>query len=103
MSIRDQIHIMVVDDMSTSRGLIVQALEGMGIRNIHHAADGRDAEAVPAELVRALVQSLHFELVTYRTDRSELLDRWLDLAESVLTDGVPAALDTFVALQELTP
>lgn len=43
MSLKDQIHIMVVDDMSTSRGLIVQALEAMGISNIHHAADGPEA------------------------------------------------------------
>ena len=43
MSIRDQLHIMVVDDMSTSRGLIVQALEGMGIKNVHHAADAQEA------------------------------------------------------------
>ena len=35
MSLKDQIHILVVDDMSTSRGLIVQALEAMGIKNIH--------------------------------------------------------------------
>ena len=43
MSIKDQLHIMVVDDMSTSRGLIVQALESMGIKNVHHAADGHEA------------------------------------------------------------
>ncbi|AXC50707.1 response regulator [Paracoccus suum] len=40
MSTKDQIHILVVDDMSTSRGLIIQALESMGIANVHHAADG---------------------------------------------------------------
>ena len=45
MSIKDQLHVMVVDDMSTSRGLIVQALEAMGIRNVHHAADGQEALA----------------------------------------------------------
>lgn len=45
MSIKDQLHILVVDDMSTSRGLILQALESMGIRNVHHAADGQEALA----------------------------------------------------------
>lgn len=45
MGIKDQLQIMVVDDMSTSRGLIVQALEAMGLKNIHHAADGNEALA----------------------------------------------------------
>ncbi|MEL6170018.1 MAG: response regulator [Pseudomonadota bacterium] len=43
MALRDQLRIMVVDDMSTSRGLIVQALESFGIRNINAAADGPSA------------------------------------------------------------
>ena len=34
---------MVVDDMSTSRGLILQALDGFGIRNVAYAADGQSA------------------------------------------------------------
>ncbi|MDO5643417.1 MAG: response regulator [Paracoccus sp. (in: a-proteobacteria)] len=55
MSLKDQIRILVVDDMSTSRGLIVQALEAMGIKNIQHVASGPEAIAVlgrtPAHLV----------------------------------------------------
>ncbi|WBU61219.1 response regulator [Paracoccus albus] len=43
MSLKDQLHVLVVDDMSTSRGLIVQALEAMGIANIHHVASGPEA------------------------------------------------------------
>ena len=43
MSLKNQIHILVVDDMSTSRGLIVQALEAMGITNIHNVASGPEA------------------------------------------------------------
>lgn len=43
MALRDQIRIMVVDDMSTSRGLITQALEGFGIRNVSTAENGTDA------------------------------------------------------------
>jgi two-component system chemotaxis response regulator CheY len=34
---------MVVDDMSTSRGLILQALDSFGVRNVQHAADGPGA------------------------------------------------------------
>ncbi|MEL6204983.1 MAG: response regulator [Pseudomonadota bacterium] len=43
MALRDKLHVMVVDDMSTSRGLILQALDGFGVRNVQHAADGPSA------------------------------------------------------------
>ena len=55
MSLRDQLRVMVVDDMSTSRGLITQALDAMGIRNVASAADGASAlrliETSPVHLV----------------------------------------------------
>lgn len=55
MALRDQLRVLVVDDMSTSRGLITQALEGLGIRNIATAQDGESAlktlETSPAHLV----------------------------------------------------
>jgi len=43
MALRDQLRIMVVDDMSTSRGLITQALDGFGITNVTSAENGRSA------------------------------------------------------------
>jgi two-component system chemotaxis response regulator CheY len=43
MALRDQLRILVVDDMSTSRGLIMQALDAMGVRNVTSAADGNEA------------------------------------------------------------
>ncbi len=43
MSLREQLRIMVVDDMSTSRGLIAQALDSIGIRNVATTADGKSA------------------------------------------------------------
>lgn len=55
MALRDQIRIMVVDDMSTSRGLIAQALDSFGIRNVTTAENGKQAIQVlaskPAHLV----------------------------------------------------
>jgi two-component system chemotaxis response regulator CheY len=33
MSLKDSLRVMVVDDMSTSRGMLVQALDDLGIRN----------------------------------------------------------------------
>lgn len=43
MALREQLRVMVVDDMSTSRGLLMQALEAMGIRQIGYAVDGPGA------------------------------------------------------------
>lgn len=43
MSLREQLRVMVVDDMSTSRGLITQALDSFGLRNVASTADGPTA------------------------------------------------------------
>lgn len=43
MSLREQLRVMVVDDMSTSRGLITQALDAIGIANYGTAGDGKSA------------------------------------------------------------
>lgn len=43
MSTREKLHVMVVDDMSTSRGLILQALDGFCLRNVQYASDGPSA------------------------------------------------------------
>jgi len=39
MSLRNDLRIMVVDDMSTSRALITQALEELAIRHVSSSAD----------------------------------------------------------------
>lgn len=55
MALRDQLRVMVVDDMSTSRGLIVQSLEAFGIRSVSHAPGGAEAlstlDRAPVHLV----------------------------------------------------
>ncbi|MGC8202558.1 response regulator [Aliiroseovarius sp. PTFE2010] len=43
MALRDQLRVMVVDDMSTSRGLITNALDAYGIQNVASASDGPSA------------------------------------------------------------
>lgn len=45
MALRDKLRVMVVDDMSTSRGLILQALDSFGLRTVRHASDGPTALA----------------------------------------------------------
>ncbi len=63
---------------------------------------GRDAEAVPAEVARALIQSLHFELVTYHTERIDIIDRWLTLADTVLASGINNLWPAITTAEEAT-
>lgn len=55
MSFLDQFKVLIVDDTSTSRMLIRDGLEQLGIKNIIHAADGEQAlkmmMSTPAHLV----------------------------------------------------
>ena len=57
MSLREKLRIMVVDDMATSRSLITQALESLGIRNVATASDGKSAVAALARAPVHLVIS----------------------------------------------
>lgn len=43
MSLKDKIRILVVDDMATSRGLIIQTLETVGVKNFDYCKNGADA------------------------------------------------------------
>lgn len=43
MSLRDQLRVLVVDDMSTSRGLITQGLDALGVSNVGTATNGVEA------------------------------------------------------------
>jgi len=43
MALRDHLKLLVVDDMSTSRGLITQALEDFGIQQVEIAESGAQA------------------------------------------------------------
>lgn len=55
MSLRNSLHLMVVDDMTISRGLVEQALDEIGIRNVQYEKDGAVAlkrlAAAPVHLV----------------------------------------------------
>lgn len=43
MSLKDTIQVMVVDDMSTSRGILMNMLYDLGIKNVSFARDGEEA------------------------------------------------------------
>lgn len=55
MALRDSLQILVVDDMATSRSLIIMALEEIGIKKIDFSVDGKSAlqslSTRPAHLV----------------------------------------------------
>lgn len=55
MSLRDHLKVMVVDDMSVSRGLMQQALDQIGVKNIDFCNSGDEAlkslVGRPAQLV----------------------------------------------------
>ena len=57
MALKDSLRIMVVDDMATSRGLITQALDSIGIANVATASDGKAAIAAIARAPVHLVIS----------------------------------------------
>ncbi|MFI0396099.1 response regulator [Paracoccus jiaweipingae] len=76
MGIKDKLKVMVVDDMSTSRGLLVQSLENMGIsqvRSAGHASEAlgelgqRPAHLVISDLNMPDIDGLQF-LERIRTD-----------------------------------
>ena len=49
MSLKSKLKVMVVDDMSVSRGLLAQCLEEMGLQNLAYEKSGQDAYAKLAE------------------------------------------------------
>ena len=58
MSIADKIRIMVVDDTSVSRALVIDALDQMGVRGVAIAKDG------VAALQALSVQPVHLVIST---------------------------------------
>ncbi len=95
MALRDQIRIMVVDDMSTSRGLITQALESFGIPNVSTADNGNDALA---SLARAPV---HMVISDYNMPGMDGLHLLKNLRTNERTKGVGFILITGRAEQQI--
>ena len=95
MPLRDQIRIMVVDDMSTSRGLITQALDAFGIRNVSTADNGLDA-------LKALASHpVHLVISDYTMPQMDGLQLLHHLRASPKTKGVGFILITGRAEQQI--
>ncbi|SFR43911.1 two-component system, chemotaxis family, response regulator CheY [Yoonia tamlensis] len=59
MSLKDSLRVMIVDDMGVSRGLLVQAIEEMGIWKNQAENDGR------AALAKLIADPVHLVLSDY--------------------------------------
>jgi len=95
MALRDQIRIMVVDDMSTSRGLITQALDSFGIRNVWATADGPSA-------LQSLTQSpVHLVISDYNMPGMDGLHLLHALRQGAQTKGAGFILITGRADREI--
>jgi two-component system chemotaxis response regulator CheY len=86
---------MVVDDMSTSRGLITQALDAFGIRNVSTAENGMDALKTLASRPALLVIS------DYNMPEMDGLQLLHQLRSSPKTKGVGFILITGRAEQQI--
>lgn len=95
MALRDQIRIMVVDDMSTSRGLITQALEGFGVRNITTAENGHNA------LLALAKYPVHLVISDYNMPEMDGLHLLQHLRNTPQTKGVGFVLITGQAQQNI--
>lgn len=95
MALRDQIRIMVVDDMSTSRGLITQALDGLGVRHVSTAEDGADA------LTTLASAPVHLVISDYNMPNMDGLKLLHHLRSGQKTKGVGFILITGRAEQQI--
>ncbi|QLP98689.1 MAG: response regulator [Rhodoblastus sp.] len=60
MSLADKLRVMVVDDTSVSRALIVDALDQMGVRGVSLAKDGKSAlTALMAQPVHLVISDMN--------------------------------------------
>lgn len=95
MSIRDQLRVMVVDDMSTSRGLITQALDAIGIRHVATSENG-------AAALRALEKSpVHLVISDYNMPEMDGLHLLHALRSSPRTQKIGFVLITGRADKEI--
>lgn len=95
MALRDQLRIIVVDDMSTSRGLITNALDSFGIRNVASASDG------PTGLQKIAASPVHLVISDFNMPGMDGLQFLHALRTNGATRGVGFLLITGRADREI--
>jgi len=95
MALRDQLRVLVVDDMSTSRGLITQALDAMGVSHVATAADG------PGALESIAKTPVHLVISDYNMPGMDGLELLENLRQGARTAGVGFLLITGRADKEI--
>lgn len=95
MALRDQLRVMVVDDMSTSRGLITNALDSFGVRNVASASDG------PTALQKMAASPVHLVISDYNMPGMDGLQLLHSLRTNASTRGVGFLLITGRADREI--
>ncbi len=95
MSLKEKLHVLVVDDMSTSRGLIIQALEAIGIVNIDFCADGNTA------FQRLAARPVHLVISDYNMPGANGLQLLAGLRQYKTTQGIGFILITGTADPEV--
>lgn len=115
MALRDSLSILVVDDMSTSRSLIIMALEEIGLKKVDFAKHGRAAlqalAARPAHLVISdynmpemdglhLLQALRSNRATQRIGFILVSGR---VDQKILATGKQLGMNNFIQKPFTTP
>ena len=95
MVFKSQLHIMVVDDMSVSRGLIEQALDWAGLRNVQYEANGEVA------LRKLVVSPVHLVISDYNMPGMDGLQLLQGLRTSKSTHRIGFILITGTANRDL--
>ena len=95
MGVRDNLHILIVDDMSTSRGLITQAMDELGIANYDTENDGASA------LKRLAARPVHLVISDYNMPGMNGLELLGALRQTRATQRIGFILITGRADKEL--
>ena len=95
MSLKERLSVMVVDDMSVSRGLIIQALEDIGIKTIDFCHDGESA------FRKLPVKPVHLVMSDYNMPGANGLQLLAGLRQYQATQRIGFILITGTASQEI--
>lgn len=95
MSLKERLSVMVVDDMSVSRGLIIQALEDIGIKTIDFCNDGESA------FRKLAVKPVHLVISDYNMPGANGLQLLAGLRQYQATQRIGFILITGTASQEI--